>query len=374
MQKIKNIEFLRVIGCIAIVFLHFYNVNGFLGAFKDIEFINSMHISTSNGQKAVDLFFMLSGFFFVLTLNLKQNTLDFVKKKIIRFYPVFIFVILLTLLASLFRLTNFHFYDNLLCFLCLDGTGLAFKRGDVTVFWYISSMLWVLLALFYSLKIFKKEQVNLFLVCAVFFCYSFLIHAKGGKITNNTQTFYYIFNVGMLRAIGGIGIGYFIGEWYKNNVEKIKNYTFNIYQKIFLTIIEFMCIYFTINNLMLHKIKFKNDMIFIVTFAILIICFLLKGGYISRILDNDFWGKISKYTYSIYMTHNVVRFVLKNSFWVSNSEFVYAYPMFNSFIAFVLVLILGIFTYHFVEKPCAQYFKERAKSLVAVRERERERE
>ena len=46
----------------------------------------------------------------------------------------------------------------------------------------------------------------------------------------------------------------------------------------------------------------------------------------------------------------------------------------NIFAPIIIALILGIFTYHFVEKPCAQYFKERAKSLVAVRERERERE
>ena len=125
---------------------------------------------------------------------------------------------------------------------------------------------------------------------------------------------------------------------------------------------------------MLHKIKFKNDMIFIVTFAILIICFLLKGGFFSRILDNDFWGKISKYTYSIYMTHRLVFNAFKGLIWKPHTDYLLEHELLNIFAPIVLALILGIFTYHFVEKPCAQYFKERAKSLVAVRERERERE
>ena len=370
MQKIKNIEFLRVTGCIAIVLLHLFSrLKGY-----DSDLFHHLRYMTSNGQKAVDLFFMLSGFFFVLSLNLKQDTLDFVKKKLIRFYPVLVFAIILSFFLSLAGAFEFTYYANILNLLMLDGTGIVLKLENVDVFWYVSAMFWVLLALFYSLKIFKKEQINLFLACAIFFCYSFLIHAKGGKISNHTQTFYYIFNVGMLRAIGGIGIGYFIGEWYKKNIEKIKNYSFNIYQKIFLSVIEFMCIYFTINNLMLHKIKFKNDMIFIVTFAILIICFLLKGGFFSRILDNDFWGKISKYTYSIYMTHRLVFNAFKGLIWKPHTDYLLEHELLNIFAPIVLALILGIFTYHFVEKPCAQYFKERAKSLVAVRERERERE
>ncbi len=370
MQKIKNIEFLRVIGCIAIVLLHLFScLKGY-----DSDLFRHLRYMTSDGQKAVDLFFMLSGFFFVLTLNSKQTVLDFVKKKIIRFYPVLIFVMLLYFLVSLTGAFDFAYYDNIFCLLLLDGTSLVTKSGNVGVFWYVSAMFWVLLALFYSLKVFKKEQVNLFLAFAILFCYSFLIHAKGGKINNHLLILCFVFSVKMLRAVGGIGIGYFIGEWYKNNIEKIKNYTFNIYQKIFLSVIEFMCIYFTINNLMLHRIKFKNDMIFIITFAILIICFLLKGGFFSRLLDNDFWGKISKYTYSIYMTHTLIIFTFKGLLWKPYTDYLLGHELLNIFAPIILALILGVFTYHFVEKPCAQYFKERAKSLVAVRERERERE
>lgn len=353
MQRIKNIEFLRVIGCIAVVLLHLFML---LECFNSDLFYH-LRIMTCNGQKAVDLFFMISGFLLVLTLNNKKSTLDFIKKKIIRFYPVLIFAMLLSFPLSLTGAFDFTFYDNILNLLFLNGTGLILKTGNVRVFWYVSAMFWVLLALFYSIKVFKKEQVNLFLAFAIFFCYSFLIHAKGGKINDHEQTFYYVFNVGMMRAIGGVGIGYFIGEWYKNNIEKIKNYKFNICQKIFLSVVEFMSIYFTINNLILHNIKFKNDMIFIFTFAILIICLLLKGGFFSKILDNDFWGKISKYTYSIYVTHILIFDTFYGFVWKPHTEYLLQHELLNIFAPLILALFLGIFTYHFVEKPCTQYFR-----------------
>lgn len=80
----------------------------------------------------------------------------------------------------------------------------------------------------------------------------------------------------MLRAFGGIGIGYFIAEWYKNNSNKIKNLSISISNKFLLTIVEFTCICFIINNLILHKINYKNHIIFIVVFGITIVPFLLK--------------------------------------------------------------------------------------------------
>lgn len=50
MQKIKNIEFLRVIGCIAIVLLHLFNKE-LWKFFTDVNFYNSLKSMTANGQK-----------------------------------------------------------------------------------------------------------------------------------------------------------------------------------------------------------------------------------------------------------------------------------------------------------------------------------
>ena len=60
LEKIKNIEFLRVIGCIAVVLYHTFFSGGLHSMFPYIWKYNELWIMTSNGQKAVDLFFILS--------------------------------------------------------------------------------------------------------------------------------------------------------------------------------------------------------------------------------------------------------------------------------------------------------------------------
>ena len=334
MQKIKNIEFLRIIGCLAIVFLHLFNKT--LGkAFADVNLYQNLFNMTYNGQKAVDLFFILSGLFFAWKLNTKYGIWDFVKKKLIRLWPVMIFLLILTSILAIWGFYDFNPYDKILALVGLNGTGWILEKGSsyVGVFWYVSAMFWVLLLFYYLRKYFDKTKVDLFIAICVYFAYAFLLQAKGGRIGSADLNFYYIFNVGMLRAIGGIGLGYFIGDWYKNHEEKIKNVVCTVWQKLFITVIEFMCLYFIINNLMLHKIKYENNIIFIVTFVIIIMLFLLNQGYISRLLNNTKLGNVcefcAKYTYSIYMTHFFVIHMLKRTLWKSNVEFVTSSPVLN---------------------------------------------
>ncbi|MBQ8460042.1 acyltransferase family protein [bacterium] len=81
MQKIKNIEFLRVIGCIAIILLHLY-CGQLYKYFPDITMYLKGNNILSNGQKAVDLFFIISGFFFAYLLNTKYSLWEFLKRNL----------------------------------------------------------------------------------------------------------------------------------------------------------------------------------------------------------------------------------------------------------------------------------------------------
>lgn len=356
-MKLKNIEFLRVIGCLAIILLHLFGVNRLHGVFGDINLYNHLFNMTHNGQKAVDLFFILSGLFFVLTLKLDTSIWDFVKKKLIRLYPVLLAGFALYFVFSFTGWVKFKFFDDIMGLFMLSGTGIVIYPGNMQVFWYVSSMFWVLLLLFYLLKNYERKNVDLLVALSIFTVYTILIQAKGGKINNPDQTFYYVFKVGMLRAIGGIGIGYFIGKWYKENISKIKELKLSMPNKLCITGLEFICLYFIINNLMFHKFTFYNHFIYIIAFIIIIMLFLLNKGWFSQILNNDIWSNLAKYTYSVYMMHMFVYEMLKGSLWKYNPNFVYAHPALNIMIAISGALVLGIATYYFVEKPAAQYLK-----------------
>lgn len=356
-NKIKNIEFLRVIGCLAIIILHFY---GFLiENISDIDIYNHLRNMTSNGQKAVDLFFILSGIFFAITLNTKKSYSDFIKKKCIRLLPVLYWGTGLLFLISIFGITDFNLYSNILNLLMLGGIGLNYHGPAIDVFWYVSTMFWVLLFLFYSFKNFDKKYIKLIMALAIFFCYSFLIQAKGGKINSPSQYFYTFLKVGTLRAIGGIFLGYFIGDWYKNNLDRIRNFIPTLKEKIGITIVEGMCIFFIINNLFFRYAKEKEDMIFIVVFVICSLLFLINKGFISQFLNKDIWSKLGVYTYSFYMTHKIIIKILMGTVWKNNIQFIHLHPYLHVVYAFLSIFLLGIITYHFIEQPCAKYLKQK---------------
>ena len=372
MNKIKNIEFLRIIGCIAIILLHLFWKNRLDIFSTHIHLYAYLDKVISNSNKAVDLFFILSGFFFALKLNKTQSILSFLWEKITRLWPVAMFVCVVSFIFSLFNIIEWSFYDNLLALLCLECTNLvvALKNVYFFQFWYVSVMLWVMALYFYLIKYFDKKYVNLIIALLVYFSYSFIISATGGKIHRPGEVFFIIFKTGMLRGIAGIGLGYFIAEWYKDNIEFIKNIQLQLWQKFIVTVIEFCCLFFIINNLIFHKLKFRNDIIFIIAFLTIIVLFLIQKGWISRFLNNTKIGDISaylaKYTYSVYMIHILVYTILKNTLWNNNPNFVIAHPILNLSLTLGLVFLFGALTYHLVEKPCTDYFKNKAEMHVAV--------
>lgn len=67
-------------------------------------------------------------------------------------------------------------------------------------------MLWAFVVYSYLLKNHRKESTYLLIALFVFFSYGFIVHAKDGVINSHGQTFYNIFNVGMMSSFGGIGI------------------------------------------------------------------------------------------------------------------------------------------------------------------------
>jgi peptidoglycan/LPS O-acetylase OafA/YrhL len=357
MNKIKNIEFLRIIGILAVILLHlFYNLH----IFPDISLYNKFFLYTRNGQKGVDLFFILTGFFFIYILKPQQTFWEFFKKKLVRLYPCLIFVTGATFLFSLTGIYKWGLYDNILNLCFLSGTPLTFKHLEIQtgVFWYCSSMIWVLSLYRYLILNYEKRNVNLWIALLVAFSYTFLIQAKGGKINNPNIIFNHIFHIGFLRAIGGIGLGYFIGEWYLKYVDKIKQITLNTYQSLFVSVLEFICLYFIIYNLNFHKLKYHNDIIFILAFIAIVILFLYRKGLFSKILENNIVADMAKYTYSIFITHEALILTLRHGFWELHPAWVYQHPIINLFGTIIAILIVGIMTYHFVEKPSTQYLRK----------------
>lgn len=359
MGRIKNIEFLRIVGCIAIVMLHFFYTQ--IGQIDSVPFYHYLAKSTSNGQKAVELFFMLSGLFYAVTYTPVLSTGKFLLKKIIRLYPVFLFCLIVYYFITLVSPDyTFSIYKALLNLFGFDGT--IFVKGStrhVGEFWYVSTMLWVLLLLHCSLKVFSKDKVKFAVGIVAFFAYGYILSSHGWKINSPHQLLNGAMTIGMLRGLGGISVGYLIGDWYRENLEKIMEWKVSLEGKILMTIVEISCLYFIIKYLIFVRWTYRNDTIFLISYILIIVMFLLKKGYISKILDIDLWSIFSKYIYSVYLSHVTLLKLVSSVFWANSMRFVVKHPIANFSLTLSLIFISGVIIYHLVEKPCAAYLKKR---------------
>jgi len=358
-KKLKNIEFLRVVGCLAIVVLHFCSRAGF-GKFAKVNPFFCEMMKTSNcGAKAVDLFFILAGIFLVLTTDFRSSFFEFVKKKLIRFLPVPIFTLFGFFVLTRFCDMKFRYCENFLILFNVTGTPLSLKYGNFAGYWYISVLFWVFLFIFYCRQNFSRKAVDLWIALLVFFSYAFVVDVTKGYVTGVLDHYGYFFNVGLARGIGGVGIGYFIGEWYRQNAERIRALSLPFYSRLIFTAAEGYTLFFIIREMMFHKPRFANHFVFIICFAIIIICFLLKQGYISRLLDAEIWCRLSAYTFSVYVTHTLVRDTLITCLWKTSKfkPFMLDHPCVTLLVSIAAALIFGIATCHLVERPATKYLK-----------------
>lgn len=364
MVKIKNIEFLRILFTIIIIMLHLFSKSYLYGIAPDVRIFHHLHNSTVDADKCIDFFFIIAGFFLALKINPYISTFDFAQKRIIRLYPIVFICILGYLIASFLGMGHFDLYQNIFTLLTINGVGLTFKIGNSGQLWFVSALLWSSIFYFYIIRNFDKKYVNIFIALITFFSYSLLLHHGNGHLHSFMENIYYAFNAGLLRAFGGLGIGYFVNMWYSKcfREESIQN---NIFQKVLITGLEIYLLSFLIWNLVLSQINYGNDFIFIIYFVTLFCLFLIPQGFVSQCLDSNLSTIVGKYAYTMFIMHFLIFNFLNKALWLPHRNFVYEHPYFNIFITLFFVLIISILIYHLLEDPARKFLN---KTLVHTKE------
>lgn len=354
MEKIKNIEIMRFLFALVIVCCHMRH--GVINIFgDDIPMYNNIMTGFHWSRLPVDFFFIISGFFLFMTTNFNQNYADFAKKKLLRFMPTIIFVLILIYITSLFTPITFLKYENVFTLLNIQNVGLTLRNGDIPASWFVSSLFWGLSFYFYLYKTVEKKVFNLITACIIFFCYSMWIHSEGIQYINVA----YVFNIGMIRAFAGIGTGYFLSMIYKDNIQKVKEMTLNIWQKLLFTASEIYLFFFVFYYICFHKMNYDNPLIMVIAFIVLFSLFLIKKGYFSRLLENDVSVFLGKFAFAIFLTHQFIKNLWKFYVCKAHYQWVVSHPVINIELFFAVVIIFGVFTYYFVEKPATKYLKEK---------------
>lgn len=358
-ERFENIDFLRFLGAMAILCFHIS-----VCMLRHITEIQSCSILTNFRQNVtfaefwVDFFFIISGFFFYKYTDFSISFKNFFLKKYIRFVPLIIFAIFLYWLLAQFNLLHYQPRIDIFKLLLLNNVGLTtIRMGNIHSTWFISALFWSMMMLFYLKKICPSKVYNFILGLAVFFCYVYIINTT--RFAPSVKDSFLC--IGVLRAIGGLSIGYFINEIYT----EVKQTEKSFWGKIFITAIELYLFGFIFYYTFLHKMSFSVAYpLLTLYFIALFILFLLKNGYVSKFLDNNFSVILGKYSYSIFVMHIIIFDLIRINLWSSNIEFLLKHPILNLLLPIFGALITGIISYHLVEQPATKYLNKKLLTYI----------
>lgn len=356
MQKIKNIEFLRTFLIFGIVMLHMFIDRKWClcNLFPDTVLYSNIKNAVAHSNNGVEGFFIIAGFFLLLTFKKSTSLISFIKKKYIRLSPVIVWVTILCIGGWLLNTIHIKVIPTLLTIFLLNNFVICWGIGANPVLWFCSALFSGFLIYFSILKWVPDNIKNKLIIIFILVSYTILEILQHGSFENPIKNYYHIFNIGFLRAIGGIGLGCLIGHYIKLYSSRIKDVILSKKQKLLVSFCELFLTSFIIWWMIFLHTRI-NNIIFVLSFAVILILFILKKGYISEFFDNDIWVRLGKYQYSIYVVHYVIIRVLGLALWKQHPDFVVSHPVIPIIVMLLTIILIGVFTYHFVEEPCARY-------------------
>lgn len=336
-ERLKNVDFFRFIFAVMIVM---YHCNGVLYS-KFSNVISNLLPGVSHFNICVDFFFIISGFFLFKSLKKDMPAFEFMKNRFLRLAP----------LIWLYLLLDNNFYIIKLFLLNDIGFG---PRAGTTIHWYVSVLFWLSLFYFTLAKVFEEKYLNLIIwiitVCSLGFCLNWSEFMLGG----NYQNVFYFVNVGVLRGLFGMGIGYFVYLLYKSDF--LNN--INSYMKKFLYVFEPIIFFYFIGMFIFSAVMPKNTAFtYLILFVIIFFMFMKNLGILSKLLNKEFSVIIGSWSYAIYVMHPLVIKMFRQ-FAYQHKAFVADNTMLMFWITVATAVFVGSITHYLFEKPINKLFKK----------------
>lgn len=354
-SKIKNIEFLRILLMICILIYHLFQ-KVHLGIFFP-DYCNNSHFA----DKAVEMFFIISGFLLLYTFNEKISVFEFLTKKIIRFLPIMLFLGFCYYIFSLFTHSSFKSYEYVYDLLFLNNIGITLSASNILGSWFISVLVFVSLFYFYILKSFKKQHANLIIALCTYLSFVLLVNLSQGTLAGHIKIYNNLFNAGLLRGLSCIGLGYFICQTYNFFTPIIQRQKDSFKSFILCSIIEIYLFAFTFNNLLFHNMSFNNKTILLISFSGLFFMFLINKGILSKLAGLEIFSKLSKYSLSIYLSHLFIYRFMKYYLWnLDINKYI------SAVITILAAIVFSILIYHFIELPSFKFLQRKILNPVKM--------
>ena len=372
-EKNKNIDIIRAIAILLVLFYHIYAITG-------ISFNNEITDTflEYGGVIGVCLFFILSGFGIYNSLknqevsNKEFSFNDYIKKRFWRIAPQYYFslIILLLFSSNAIYLSNDHlltiishifFFHNFFYTIAGAISGVCWTLAVTFQFYLIAPFIYYIFKKYPKMVLISSYILSFLLK---YFIFHFIIAASG-----DTNTFLY-FNYGsqiftaLEFFVSGMFIAYLLNK-YSNNTNH--NYIY-----ILLNIIFVVLLYFLIKMTYSTTIPYINNTgiysdctLAYIWHFLLSILLTIMVYYFSKIKieHKTFFSKIlffvSKYEYGIYIWHLIIITTLSSS-----SPFFKNLISTNSIYIYVYYILISVFIGYIMTKFIDEYDYQKLDLLI----------
>ncbi|MBU5481422.1 acyltransferase family protein [Blautia sp. MSJ-19] len=352
-ERYYNIECLRFVFAVCIIYFHL--LHSFIMPYTGGNAIYKILAEQTKYTKyIVECFFIISGYFLFQSVQRhpERSVREFICGRIQRLWPVLACSVCIS--ASFFGKSWYTSFADLFF---LQSSGLVTDWKGLN--WYVSAFFLAEVFYFMLYKCFHNSTKMKLLICLlIYFGYVVNINAMNGGF--GRKMLYGMLNLGLARAVSGVGLGYLIGmlysSWVTTQTEgepagkvRLKN--------IGISLVEISTVFLLAEDFFYSKKAYENQFIVVILFTALFVCLLTRRGVFSKLTDHSVWAFFGRYTYSMYVMQEVAFAILKRTFW-KDTSFIRANPAAAMILSIMIVITIAVLTYHLIERPGAAIMKK----------------
>lgn len=295
MKRNYSIELLKLYLAISVAFLH-----------AEIE----TKLPFMNGQIAVFLFFVLSGYFLVGSFNSGKynDASQCTFARIKRIYPYYIAAFLIMFVAKAVDgfagvgATVETFFTSLPEMFLLQNIG-VFSGGINYPLWQMCCLIVISHILFGLLEWNKKTTINVICPLTAIGVFTYLSNAYGTNTVDIWGVEADFLYVPLLRAAGGMSVGVILYHPLKQILARLENSTAKWLPSMVSIATIPLFLIFWLN---------RNSFSVVIPFAFILVCMFYSKGFYARFFQKKIFSKLDKLSLSIYLCHALVYSVLKH--------------------------------------------------------------
>ena len=251
------------------------------------------HTLLLRGYLCVEFFFIVSGFFLYRSFRdeSRHSTLSFIKKRLVRLYPEYLFAFLVITASTVVLSREFDLNRAVNELLMVQNTGIFHIGGYNFPCWYIAVMMVSGILIYNMLSLHENAFVKVIAPLIVIGCYTWLTGSEDGF---ETWTYIGPLSMPLLRGFADMSLGVILSAF----VEELSP----ISEKLDLCM-ELLALFLIFLGMFTNA---AGEVLTVAAFCLLILSLTAGENVLSRYMSGRRWIAVAGgYCYSVYLNHGV---------------------------------------------------------------------